>query len=142
MNKDNMDQLKREYENIEVPTEIDLAIEKGIKKGKVYKRKRMVKVFGTLAAGLVLAVGIASSIRIISANKSQLIVEDSRSTLPVVGTSKNLEKLLKTYIGQNNGIKNEMAKMIAHLVQESMPETAVLSQNGLDNKSENQCFSK
>ena len=37
MNKDNMEELKKEYDNIEVPPEVDLAIEKGIKKGKVYK---------------------------------------------------------------------------------------------------------
>ncbi|MBU3111238.1 beta-propeller domain-containing protein [Clostridium lacusfryxellense] len=130
INKDSMDQLKKEYDNIEVPTEIDLAIEKGIKKGKVYKRKHMVKVFGAVAAGLVLAVGITSSVRIISVNKSQLIVKNSSSTLPVVGTSKNLEKLLKTYIGQNSGIKNEMTSDDS---VESMPENGVTTKSEASN---------
>ena len=31
MSKDDMDKLRNEYDNIEVPQELDLAIEKGIK---------------------------------------------------------------------------------------------------------------
>ena len=39
MNK-KIDELKKEYENIEVPAEIDFAIEKGIKKGEKKEKYR------------------------------------------------------------------------------------------------------
>ena len=109
MNKDNMNELKKEYDNIEVPPEVDLAIESGIKKGKAYKRKRGVKPLAVIAAGLVLALGIASGGKLLSTNNTPLIALNSSKTLPTVGSSENLQKLLKTYIGQNNGMAYDSA---------------------------------
>lgn len=109
MNKDNMDELKKEYDNIEVPPEVDLAIEKGIKRGKNYKKKNRFKPFAVIAAGLVLALGIASgtnlvNTNVVSTNDTPLIVLEAKKTLPIVGSSENLQKLLKTYILQNSGM--------------------------------------
>jgi len=104
MNKDDMKDLKKEYDNIEVPPELDLAIEKGIKKGKSYNKKKVIKPFAVIAAGVVLALGIASGVNHIGINDTSLIAIDSSKTLPIVGSSENLQKLLKTYIFQNSGI--------------------------------------
>jgi inhibitor of cysteine peptidase len=110
MNKDKMNELKKEYDNIEVPKELDLAIENGIKKGRAYKRKRAVKPLTIIAAGIVLAFGINSMANRISTIDTPLITSDkpliavnSSITLPTVGSSENLQKLLKTYIDQNDG---------------------------------------
>lgn len=105
MNKDNMNELKKDYDNIEVPPELDLAIEKGIKNGKMYKKRSRVKTYSLVAAVLILALGIASSWKIYINNNKNLIAQNTASTLPVVGSSENLEKLLKLYMGKN-GISN------------------------------------
>ena len=101
-NNNNMNDLKKEYDNIEVPPEVDLAIEKGIIKGKTYKRKRVLKPLVVIAAGLVLAFGIATGGKFISKSNTSLISLNPIKTLPIVGSSNNLQKLLKTYIGVNN----------------------------------------
>jgi inhibitor of cysteine peptidase len=113
MNKDDMKELKKEYDNIEVPPEVDLAIEKGIKKGKAYKRRRVIKPLGVIAAGLVLALGITSTGKLLSRNNTpivskkneQLMALDFRKTLPTVGSPEKLQELLKTYIAENNGME-------------------------------------
>jgi len=104
MSKDNMDELKKEYDNIEVPPEIDLAIENAIKKGKVYKRISRIKALSSIAAVLVLAVGITLGVKHLMTNNTPIIVVDSNITLPVVGSALNLQKLLKNYIGGNSGM--------------------------------------
>ena len=104
MIKDDLNDLKKEYDNIEVPPELDLAIEKGIKKGKTYNKKRVVKPFAIIAAGVVLALGIASGVNHIGTNDTSLIAIDSSKTLPIVGSSANLQKLLKTFMIQNYGM--------------------------------------
>ena len=86
MNKDDMKDLKKEYDNIEVPPELDLAIEKGIKKGKSYNKKKVIKPFAVIAAGVVLALGIASGVNHIGINDTPLIAVDSSKTLPIVGS--------------------------------------------------------
>ena len=101
MNKDNMNELKKEYDNIEVPPEVDLAIEKGIRKGKAYKRKRRAKPIAVIAAGLVLALGINTTLKLLSKNDAPVITLNSTVTLPTVGSADNLQKLLKNYIGKN-----------------------------------------
>jgi uncharacterized secreted protein with C-terminal beta-propeller domain len=103
MNKDSMKELKKEYDNTEVPKELDLAIENGIKKGRAYTRKRAVKPLTVLAAGIVLAFGINSVANRLITSDVPLIAVKSSITLPTVGSSENLQKLLKTYIDQNAG---------------------------------------
>lgn len=120
MNKDDMKDLKKEYDNIEVPPEVDLAIEKGIKKGKAYNKKKVIKPFTVIAAGVVLALGIASGVNHIGIKDTPLIAIDSSKTLPIVGSSANLQKLLKTYIFQNSGIVYEDA-MRDGAIPPSMP---------------------
>jgi len=122
MNKDNMNELKKEYDNIEVPLDVDFAIEKGIKRGKVFKRKRMEKSLAVVAAGLVLAFAITSGVKFLSTNNKSLIAIQSSKTLPVVGSSENLQKLLKTYIGQNNEIENDMATKDSGPITKAMPQ--------------------
>ncbi|MGE5627625.1 MAG: beta-propeller domain-containing protein [Solirubrobacterales bacterium] len=102
MNKDNMNELKKDYNNIEVPAELDLAIEKGIKKGKVYKKRFRAKTYSLVAAVLVLVIGIASSWKTYINKNNELMAQNTISTLPVVGSSENLEKLLKPYIEKNS----------------------------------------
>ena len=109
MNKDNMNELKKEFDNIEVPPELDLAIEKGIKKGKNYKRKVRIKSFALVAASLVIVVGLTCYGKFLSTNNSSLIAINSNNTLPVVGSSENLEKLLESYNGQNYSVKYDQA---------------------------------
>lgn len=109
MNKNNIDDLKKEYDNIEVPAEVDLAIENGIKKGRAYKRKRAVKPLTVIAAGIVLALGIASFGKSLITDDSQLVVKETPlivkyiKPLPTVGSAENLQNLLQAYIGENNG---------------------------------------
>lgn len=123
MNKDDMNELKKEYDNIEVPPEVDLAIERGIKKGKAYKRKRVLKPFAVIAAGLVLALGISSGWKLLSTNNTSLTAVNSSKILPTVGSSGNLQKLLKTYIGQNNGMTYDTATKSAP-ISAPMPQAA------------------
>lgn len=103
MNKDSMNELKKEYDNTEVPKELDLAIENSIKKGRDYKRKRAVKPLTVIAAGIVLAFGINSMANRLITSDAPLIAVNSSIALPTVGSSENLQKLLKTYIDQNYG---------------------------------------
>ncbi|MGK0468096.1 beta-propeller domain-containing protein [Clostridium sp.] len=103
MNKDSMNELKKEYDNTEVPKELDLAIENGIKKGRDYKRKRAIKPLTVLAAGIVLAFGINVVANSLIKSDTQLVAVKSSIDLPTVGSSENLQKLLKTYIDQNDG---------------------------------------
>lgn len=100
MNKDNMEELKKEYDSIEVPPEIDLAIEKGIKKGKAHNKKRSKRPFTILAAGLVLVLGMASAWNFFSTREEALVVLESSKSLPSVGSEENFQKLLGAYIGQ------------------------------------------
>jgi inhibitor of cysteine peptidase len=125
MNKDNMNELKKEYDNIEVPPEVDLAIEKGIKKGKNYKRKNRIKPFAVIAAGIVLALGIASSANLVSTNDIPLIALRSIEPLPIVGSSENLQKLLKTYISQNNGILYDGATNAGAPINEAVKKSSI-----------------
>jgi inhibitor of cysteine peptidase len=133
MNKDNMNKLKVEYDNIQVPQEVDFAIEKGIRKGVEYKRKRIFKPLAITAAVLVLALGIASGGRFISTNNTPLSALNPSKTLPSVGSSENLQKLLKNYIGQNNtnlydsAITNSAPKSV------EMPRSAGAGKSSLGN---------
>ncbi|MCJ7690889.1 MAG: beta-propeller domain-containing protein, partial [Clostridiaceae bacterium] len=102
MNKDKMNELKKEYDNTEVPKELDLAIENGIKKGRAYKRKRAVKPLTIIVAGIVVAFGINSMANRLITSDAPLIAVKSSIALPTVGSSENLQKLLKTYIDQND----------------------------------------
>ncbi|MGH4121316.1 beta-propeller domain-containing protein [Clostridium sp.] len=103
MKSDKMNELKKEYDNTEVPKELDLAIENGIKKGRDYKRKRAVKPLTIIAAGIVLAFGVNSMANRLITSDAPLIAVKSSIALPTVGSSENLQKLLKTYIDQNDG---------------------------------------
>jgi len=135
MNKDSMDELKKEYDNIEVPKELNLAIEKGIKKGRIYKRKTGIKSFALIAAALVLAVGLASAGKLFNTNNTSLIAINSNNTLPIVGSSENLEKLLKTYIVQNNGVKYDQAIKGVVTNESAMQQNTVTEKSSLDSKS-------
>ncbi|MFT5871384.1 MAG: inhibitor of cysteine peptidase [Clostridium sp.] len=139
MNKDNMDELKKEYDNIEVPPELDLAIERGIKKGKAYKRKIAVKSLAAVAACLFLTVGTASGIKFFNPNNTSLTqtqpnkIVGSSKTLPVVGSSENLQKLLKNYIVQNNyGMKSDMAMGNNAAISAEMPQSTVTEKSSSD----------
>ncbi|WP_291634471.1 beta-propeller domain-containing protein [Clostridium sp.] len=140
MNKDNMDELKKEYDNIEVPPELDLAIERGIKKGKAYKRKIAVKSLAAVAACLFLTIGTASGIKFLNPNNTSLTqtqpskIVQSINILPVVGSSKNLQKLLENYIGlgQNYGMKSEMAMDNIAPRSAEMPQTTVTEKSSSD----------
>ncbi|HEY8888963.1 MAG TPA: beta-propeller domain-containing protein [Clostridium sp.] len=136
MNKDNMNELKKEYDNIEVPPELDFAIEKGIKKGKAYKRKKLIKPFMAIAACLILVVGIAASGKLFNTNDTSLIALDSSKTLPVVASSKNLQKLLKPYIGQNNGMKYNTATKNSAPMPAAAPEIAQAEGNSSNSGSQ------
>ena len=125
MNKDDMNELKKENDNIEVPPEVDLAIERGIKKGKAYKRKRGLRPIAVLAASLVLALGITSVVKFISKSDTPpLISLNSSVTLPSVGSSENLQKLLKNYIGQNSGMIYDDAVRSSAPASPPMPHTS------------------
>lgn len=133
MNKDNMKELKREYDNIEVPPEVDLAIEKGIKKGKAHNKKRRVKPFGIIAAGLILALGVASAGKLLSTDDSSLVAIDSNKTLktlPSVGSSENLQKLLKTFMNQNNGMAYDTFRVGSAPLQPTMEAEKSNSNSG------------
>jgi len=104
VNKDNMNELKKEYDNIEIPPEVDLAIENGIKKGRAYKRKKALKEFTVIAAGIVLAFGITIGAGRLIINNAPLSSLQSSTALPTVGTTENLQKLMKTCIAQNDGM--------------------------------------
>jgi len=136
MNKDKMNELKREYDSVEVPPELDLAIEKGIRKGKDYKRKTGIKSFALVAATLALAVGIGSAGNFFSTKDTSLIAIDSSKTLPTVGSSQNLEKLLKNYIGQNNDVKYSTDTAMNTSKSGNMPQTASEKSN-LDSNASN-----
>ena len=140
MNKDDMNDLKKEYDNIEVPPEIDLAIEKGIKKGNLYNRKRWVKPFAIIAAVLVLAIGVTSFGKLINRNKLELIALNSSKILPTVGSSENLQKLLKTYIVQNESVQNKSVQYGTKAItgsakSDAMPKSAAASKSNLTNES-------
>jgi inhibitor of cysteine peptidase len=137
MNND-MDELKKEYDNIEVPPEVDLAIEKGIKNGKAYKRKTIIKPFALIAASLVLAVGIISVGKFFSTNNTSLIAANYSKSLPTVGSSNNLQKLLATYIGQNNGIKYDANKTEGVANAPTMPLEKSFSSAAIKGKGNNQ----
>ncbi|MEK6264652.1 MAG: beta-propeller domain-containing protein, partial [Clostridium sp.] len=122
MNKDSMKELKKEYDNTEVPKELDLAIENGIKKGRAYMRKRAVKPLTVLAAGIVVAFGINSVANRLNTSDVPLIAVKSSIALPTVGSAENLQKLLKTYIDQNDGraygfAKDELLPMMKESVK-------------------------
>jgi inhibitor of cysteine peptidase len=129
MNKDNMEELKKEYDNIEVPPEVDLAIEKGIQKGKAHNKKRGTKPFGIIAAGLVLAIGMASAGKLLSTSDKALIAVDSSKSLPTVGTSENLEKLLKIFISESNGIAYGNATVGSAPLPPSSPQSSDASKS-------------
>lgn len=136
MNVDNMNELKKEYDNIELPPEVDLAIEEGIRKGKAYKRKRVFKPIAITAAVLVLALGIASGGSFISTNNTPLIVLNSSKILPIVGSSENLQKLLKTYIGENNETEYNSAIRNGSPKSAEMPQIAKAGNSSLGNGKE------
>ena len=67
------------------------------------KLERAVKSLTVIAAGIVLAFGINSMANRLITSDAPLIAVNSSIALPTVGSSENLQKLLKTYIDQNYG---------------------------------------
>jgi len=106
MNK-KIDELKKEYENIEVPAEIDFAIEKGIKKGK--RRKNTGREDIGMAAAVLICI---MSLSIFKLNESSLSYKTYENepvgiSLSVLGSSDSLIKIIKdnqnNYMGVRNG---------------------------------------
>ncbi|MDP4178317.1 MAG: beta-propeller domain-containing protein [Bacillota bacterium] len=112
MNQDNLNELKKQFEDIEVPAEIDFAIEEGIKRGRNYKRHRFIKPASIAAAAVFICVifvygGISGNLFKSMNNKKSSTAECSLSSsnsieLPSVGSESNLKILLKDYVNNNN----------------------------------------
>lgn len=113
-----MEELKKQFEDIEIPSEIDLAIEKGIRRGKSYKKNKFIRPVGVAAAVLFLCItlvcsaksgklysGIKNSKKTTSYSMSKAFdskantenINGKEIELPAVGSAKNLKHLLDKY---------------------------------------------
>ncbi|MFA6940772.1 MAG: beta-propeller domain-containing protein [Clostridiaceae bacterium] len=94
MNK-KIDKLKEEYQNIEVPPEIDFALEKGIKKGK--RRKKTGREYMGLAAAVLICIMSLSVFKLRESSLSNKAYEKEPAgiSLSLLGSSDNLLKILK-----------------------------------------------
>lgn len=90
-----IDKLKEEYQNIEVPAEIDFALEKGIKKGK--RRKRAGRGYIGLAAAVLICIMSLSIFKLRESSLSYKTYEKEPAgiSLGLLGSSENLLKILK-----------------------------------------------
>ncbi|MDV3425931.1 MAG: beta-propeller domain-containing protein, partial [Bacillota bacterium] len=90
-----MDKLKEEYQNIEVPPEIDFALEKGIKKGK--RRKKTGREFVGLAAAVLICIMSLSVFKLRESSLSYKTYEKEPAgiSLSLLESSNNLLKILK-----------------------------------------------
>lgn len=97
---DKLNKLKKEYENIEVPAEIDFAIEKGIKKGK--RRKSIGREYIGIAAAVLICFMSLSIFKLRESSLSYKIYEKEPVgiNLSILGSSGSLLKMLKD--NQNN----------------------------------------
>ncbi len=97
--------LKSQYEHINIPKELDFAIESGIKKGKLIKRR---KIMGVAAACALILVGGSLFFFRGSFNHNLLARADNSDstlkTLPTIGTMSNLKKLLKEFNTENRDL--------------------------------------
>jgi len=94
MNK-KMDKLKEEYQNIEVPPEIDFALEKGIKKGK--RKKKTGREYMGLAAAVLICIMSLSLFKVRESSLSYKTYEKEPTgiSLSLLGSSEKLLKILK-----------------------------------------------
>ena len=134
MKEDKFKELKEDYNNIDVPDEVDFSIEKGIKRGKAHKRT--VKTAFVTAATILLAFTAVLSMKAglpffrpsPPQNSQVAVVENSK--LPVVGSAEKLQTLLKDYISGDNTSNYEA-------VDGALPKSAGQSQmtNGGESQS-------
>lgn len=91
----NLEELKKDYDNIEVPAEIDFALEKGIKKGR--RRKRTGRELVGLAAAVLICIMSLSIFKLRESSLSYKTYEKEPAgiSLSLLGSSDNLLKILK-----------------------------------------------
>lgn len=97
MENNKLNKLKKDFDNIEIPPELDFKIEEGIKKASIEKKKK--KYFipaasGICAAVLLIVIIISSNLKYdskLSTNKPQI---KTTASLPIVGSEENMKKLL------------------------------------------------
>lgn len=113
------EELKEDFNNIEVPPHVDLVIEKSIKKAKAYKKRTFIKK-SFIAASLTVFIvaGAMSFLKSPNFNKSNITLKDKSNDsnlaesldnstkeitpLPTVDTKENLIALLEaSYVGNN-----------------------------------------
>lgn len=90
-----LDELKKEYENIEVPPEIDFALEKGIKRGR--RKRNSGRGYIGLAAAILICVMSLSIFKLKESSISYkpLEKEPAGISLSSLGSCENLLKMLK-----------------------------------------------
>jgi len=110
---DDLDKLRKEYQDIKVPPEIDFAIEKGIKKGK--RRKSIGREYIGLAAAVLICI---MSLFIFKLKESSFSYkeyqqEPAEINLSILGSSENLLKIFKDSSSSNIRLRGDVAYGIA-----------------------------
>jgi inhibitor of cysteine peptidase len=92
---DDLDKLRKEYQDIKVPPEIDLAIEKGIKKGK--RRKSIGREYIGFAAAVLICIMSMFIFKLKESSFSykEYQQEPAEINLNILGSSENLLKIIK-----------------------------------------------
>lgn len=97
--KEKIEQLKKSFQNIQVPSEVDLMIKKGIQRGKAQKRAKWIQSITAAAACITIA---AASIFLITQYEQTANIHSKitvAKVLPVVGSESQLKILLKDFQG-------------------------------------------
>lgn len=115
MSKNKLEDLKEQFDCIEIPDNLDLYIEKGIRQGKSRKRKKYVSIIlpAACAASFVLVLALnnpftgtmkkANNVAM-NTQKAEDEITDSIEELPVVGSFSNLKVLIKDSMNLSVGI--------------------------------------
>lgn len=92
---DELNKLRKEYQDIKVPPEIDFAIEKGIKKGK--RRKKIGREYIGMAAAVLICIMSLSIFKLKESSFSYKAYQQEPAgiNLSILGSSENLLKILK-----------------------------------------------
>lgn len=109
MKKDEFARLKKDYDSIDIPPELDFAVEEGIKKGKTHNKNHgTAKSMAIAAAALIFVttLGLNISGRLVSMKSSTSgstkSVQKYSENLPVIGSAENLQSLLKDYVSNGS----------------------------------------
>lgn len=97
--KDKIEKLKNSFQNIEVPSEVDLAVEKGIQRAKAHRKGKWIKTLSMAAACIVVAAA-ASTFVVLNKDQKTASVDSkikAEKSLPVVGSVSQLMVLLKDF---------------------------------------------